>query len=119
MENTNNWNAQDGADQQNDWQQADNNSQLQAEDQDAAMEFTGNDNTDPGNAHENRSRLYTGSGDADYDDDAGDDTEDDDTESGEDDEDDEDDAKTDWGNIDPQNDGFPSDTDPSGPGSAV
>ena len=35
------------------------------------------------------------------------------------DEDDEEQADTDWGQVDPQEDGVPSDNDPSGPGSAV
>lgn len=33
--------------------------------------------------------------------------------------DDEEQADTDWGQVDPQEDGVPSDNDPSGPGSAV
>lgn len=35
------------------------------------------------------------------------------------DDDDEEQADTDWGQVDPQEDGVPSDNDPSGPGSAV
>jgi len=123
--NQNDGTAREAADQQNDWQQAENRTTPeQTEDEQfdlRSAEANGYDGTE--------SNAYSaGAEGEDYESDEEDEEEDDDFEEDEDDDleedddsDDEDDEtnNSDWGNVDPLNDGRSSSNDPTAPGSAV